>query len=71
MSNDLTEPRLTEREREIVTQVANGEPVKAIATSLQIGCRTVEWHLSEARRKLDAKSTPHLVKVFMSAGNTG
>lgn len=49
--------RLTDREKEILDRVANGEKQEAIAAALQIHVKTVEFHLRHVREKLSVSST--------------
>jgi DNA-binding CsgD family transcriptional regulator/tetratricopeptide (TPR) repeat protein len=48
---------LTEREIAILRAVSAGSSARAIADEFQIGRRTVEWHRSNAIRKLGVNST--------------
>jgi DNA-binding NarL/FixJ family response regulator len=52
-------PELTPIEERIVLSVAAGESVEDVAAELGVGVRTVEWHLSRARRKLERTSSLH------------
>jgi pimeloyl-ACP methyl ester carboxylesterase/DNA-binding CsgD family transcriptional regulator len=49
-------PRLTEREREVATLVADGLTNHAIASRLAIAPRTAEAHVENIRRKLEVHS---------------
>jgi DNA-binding NarL/FixJ family response regulator len=49
-----TEPHLTEREREILQLIADGQRPKEVAARLEISVRTVNNHLAAVYRKLDA-----------------
>ncbi len=57
---DVRGPRtgdeLTEREREVLTQVAQGEPTRRIAGQLGISRETVETHIRSGMRKLGART---------------
>jgi len=48
------EPRLTEREKEILTWVARGKPSAAIAVILGVSERTVQFHINNAIQKTGA-----------------
>jgi DNA-binding NarL/FixJ family response regulator len=48
-------PALTEREREILQRVAEGQRPKEVAQELAISVRTVNNHLASVYRKLDAR----------------
>lgn len=52
---------LTDREREIVQMLAEGESNKEIATKLSISIKTVETHRATVMRKLDISSIVELV----------
>lgn len=53
---------LTERERQVLNLMLEGEPNKSIASSLEISHRTVELHRSQVMRKLGAQSLAHLIR---------
>lgn len=52
---------ITPAQRTALELASNGLTVVEIAASMGISVRTVEHHLSEARRRLDAKNTTHCV----------
>ena len=52
---------LTDREREIVQMLAEGESNKEIASKLCISVKTVETHRATIMRKLDINSIVELV----------
>ena len=60
---DARYTRLTEREREILAQVAEGMTSKEIARSLRISPRTVEVHRSHIMTKLGADSLADLIRI--------
>ncbi|MDA8363243.1 MAG: response regulator [Gammaproteobacteria bacterium] len=60
---DARYTRLTEREREILAQVAEGRTSKEIARSLRISPRTVEVHRSHIMTKLGADSLADLIRI--------
>ena len=69
-----TVPKLTNREREVLTFVADGLSNKEIAGQLGIGVRTVETHRERTMRKLDIHTVAGLTKFaiaqgFVSVGN--
>ena len=57
---------LTNREREILTFIAEGLSNKEIACRLSIGTRTVETHRERLIRKLDIHSTAGLTKFAIA-----
>ena len=60
--------RLTPREVEVLRQVAEGEPSKAIAATLGIGVRTVETHRANLMRKLELWSVAELTRFAIERG---
>jgi len=54
---------LTDREKEVLAQVAAGEPNKAIARQLGISFRTVELHRSHILEKMQAHTVAQLVRM--------
>lgn len=52
---------ITPTQRTTLELASNGLTVAEIATSMGISVRTVEHHLAESRRRLDAKNTTHCV----------
>lgn len=58
---ELVEPRMSAREVEILQWIAAGKSQLDVAAILSISQRTVEVHLSSARRKLDALTTAQAV----------
>lgn len=59
---------LSDREREILTKVAQGYSNKEIAEQLVISVKTVETHKSNLMEKLNLKTRPDLVKFAMKKG---
>lgn len=60
--------RLTERERQILNLVIEGQANKMIARSLSISPRTVEIHRANIMQKMDANSVTELVHIVHRAG---
>ena len=54
---------LSEREREVFEQVADGEMNKVIAANLGISERTVEVHRGQVMKKLGVKTLAQLVRI--------
>lgn len=59
---------LTERERQVLTQVALGRTGQAIANDLFLSPATVESHVSHALAKLQARNRPHGVALALRRG---
>lgn len=59
---------LTTRERQCLEGLAVGCSNNDIAKHLQISVPTVALHLSNARRKLDAKTREHAVALAVAHG---
>jgi DNA-binding NarL/FixJ family response regulator len=67
-SAQLPDPRLTEREREIICMIASGRRSKEIATTLKISARTADVHKNHITRKLNLHSTAELVHYAIRTG---
>jgi len=50
-------PRITEREREVLTRIALGESNKRVAVGLRLSVKTVEKHRANLMRKLELHNT--------------
>jgi len=61
-------PQLTPREREVLTQIAEGLSNKEIACQLGVGVRTVETHRERIMRKLDIHTVAGLTKFAIARG---
>jgi DNA-binding CsgD family transcriptional regulator len=61
-------PRLTKREREIMTLVASGGHSGDIGELLFVSTTTVKSHVSNAMRKLGAHTRAHAVAVALITG---
>jgi DNA-binding CsgD family transcriptional regulator len=57
---------LSDRESQCLIESAHGRTVSEIAQALQISERTVTFHLSNVRRKLDAANSRHAVTKALS-----
>jgi two-component system, NarL family, nitrate/nitrite response regulator NarL len=60
--------RLSEREREVLVEIAEGKSNKEIASRLNIGVRTVETHRERIMRKLEIHSVAGLTKFAIANG---
>jgi DNA-binding NarL/FixJ family response regulator len=61
-------PRLTEREREILALLAQGEGQKKVALDLSISTKTVSTHIQHLHTKLGVHSRAELVAYAYRAG---
>jgi regulator of cell morphogenesis and NO signaling len=59
---------LTNREREVLIQIAKGMSNKEIANSLGVGVRTIETHRERIIRKLDIHTIAGLTRFALSKG---
>ena len=64
------EPRITARERQVLTRVAAGQTSKQIAAELGISPRTVETHRESLTRKLGVSSVAGLTRYAIEHGLT-
>jgi DNA-binding NarL/FixJ family response regulator len=60
--------QLTDREREVLALIAEGNSNKEIATRLGIGVRTIETHRERIMRRLDIHSVAGLTKFAIANG---
>lgn len=65
---DLSEDRLTSREREILQLIAEGKSHQQIANLLHISIRTVDTHRNNILKKLDLHDTVGLVLYAVKKG---
>ena len=65
---DTAVAQLTNREREVLIQIAEGLSNKEIASKLGVGVRTVETHRERIMRKLNIHSVAGLTKFAISQG---
>ena len=63
-----TESQLTEREREIVQLIAEGNSNREIAEILHISIKTVESHRTKVMEKLDLHSTANITRYAIRKG---
>ncbi len=56
---------LSERERDIMYRVVEGQANKAIAIDLDLSPRTVEVHRANIMRKMHARSLAHLIRMVL------
>jgi DNA-binding CsgD family transcriptional regulator len=62
-SSEMPKPRLSFREKEILTWIAAGKSYWEIGEILKISRRTVEWHIYEACKKLGARTRAQAVSI--------
>lgn len=60
--------RLTQREREVVREIARGATTSEIAARLFISAPTVETHVRKAMGRLSAKNRAHLIALALQRG---
>ncbi|MEA2509019.1 MAG: hypothetical protein QOG21_1101 [Actinomycetota bacterium] len=58
--------RLTERERDVLQQIAEGKNNAAIAEALSLSPRAVEKHINSIFQKLDLSEEPHVHRRVMA-----
>lgn len=56
---------LTQREREVLTLAAQGQPSKEIAYLMDITMRTVQFHMSSIFKKLNVSSRTQAVAIAL------
>ncbi|MFU1479001.1 helix-turn-helix transcriptional regulator [Roseovarius sp. C7] len=61
-------PRLSPREKDVITLLSRGDSRGQIATKLAISEHTLRSYIENARHKLGAVNTPHAVARAISAG---
>ncbi|MFC4640139.1 response regulator transcription factor [Deinococcus hohokamensis] len=62
--------RLSDREREVLAGVMNGETSKQSARVLGISARTVETHRASVFQKLEVRSLAELMRVYLNVAET-
>lgn len=63
--------RLTSREQQVITLVANGMSNKSIGAQLGVSTRTVEGHLNHIFVKLGVESRTELVRLALTSESAG
>ena len=59
---------LSPREREVLTRIARGEPVKMVADKLELSQHTVDTYRRRLARKLNARNQAELVRAAVRLG---
>lgn len=67
-SGENAPSQLTDRERDVLIQIAEGMSNKEIASHLNLGVRTVETHRERIMRKLSIRSVAGLTKYAIANG---
>ncbi|HKO30781.1 MAG TPA: response regulator transcription factor [Nitrospiraceae bacterium] len=62
--------QLTPRQQEVLRMLANGFPVKTIATTMGISVKTVEFHKAGIVKKLGVKTASDLTRFALAQGLT-
>lgn len=62
--------RLTDRQREVLQSLSEGNGTKQIASALRISIKTVETHVLNIKEKLDIHSTAELTRYAIREGLT-
>ncbi len=70
LKGDGPAPRLSEREREVLRRIADGQPTKEIAFALRVSPKTVDAHRLNLFAKLGARSVAELTKYAIREGIT-
>jgi two-component system response regulator NreC len=66
----LVRPRLTDREREVLQLMAEGNGTKEIAAALHLSAKTIETHRLHLMEKLDMYTVAELTKYAIREGLT-
>jgi DNA-binding NarL/FixJ family response regulator len=62
---------LSERQREILQLIAEGQTTKAIAFVLKVSPKTVEYHRAKLMQRLSIYDVPGLVRFALNSGLIG
>jgi DNA-binding CsgD family transcriptional regulator len=62
---------LTQREREVLEQLAIGRSTEEAAEAIFLSPHTVRCHVKNAMRKLGARTRPHAVAIAIASGAIG
>lgn len=67
-SDVLPQPKLTDREREVLVWACRGKTTSETSDILNLSERTVEFHIANAMRKLNVHNKVHCVAVAVQMG---
>lgn len=59
---------LSEREREVLQLILDGQPTRLIAKALYVSVKTIEFHRARIREKLGVATQAQLFSLFISPG---
>ncbi len=59
---------LSERDKEILSHIANGLSDREIAATLNLSPKTINFRVEEMKRKLDAKTRVQVVAIALRQG---
>lgn len=63
----MNQPQLTDRERDLIIRVANGQTYTAIGRAYYVGERAARRHVDKLRDRLGARDRAHLVGLAVRA----
>jgi DNA-binding NarL/FixJ family response regulator len=61
-------PRLTGRERDVLTLIANGRSRKDVATSMGVAVQSVDYHVHEIQRRLETDALSDVLRYAITRG---
>ena len=64
----MDEPRLTPRQTEVLSALANGTCGKALAFTMEVQPATIIKHMQHIRARLHAETTAHAVAIAVRKG---
>jgi two-component system, NarL family, response regulator NreC len=67
-NDEIRQPTLTPRQREVLRLLADGKRMKEVAAELKISVRTVETHKQELMQTLGLESNADLIKFAVKQG---
>lgn len=67
----MSDPKLTDRQRECLRLIAEGETSSTIATALGLSTHTIDHYVRRACEKLNARSRTHAVAIAIERNLLG